>query len=85
MPAESEWEAIDFAIERSKESEKKLMNTWGYGYWVEWRGVEPSAKGWFHSQNYNQNAIVLEDLDLNSSYCEKLETFKRIDVYDCHE
>lgn len=85
MPAESEWDAIDFAMQKSEEPDKELMNAWGYGYWIEWKDGVPSAKGWFGTQNYAQDAIVLEDTGLDFPYCEKLKDFKRMAVYDCTE
>lgn len=83
-PTVSDWEAIDYGIEMSQDLNKRLINNWGYGYWVEWAGGIPSAKGSPRPQSYH-GAVVMEYTDLNMVKwkCAEIKNFGELGVFDC--
>ncbi len=93
-PTDQEIELTGFAVEKSRELNKRLFNDWPFGYVVEW--FDFNASSWGGSQDLNkyrgiesklENAIVLTSQDLN---CTELKSTyypfgdqRKLFVYNC--
>jgi len=75
-PTDSQIEAIDYAV--SLKEDGHIMNDWSLGYWVKWRGGEPSALAGETNQNFE--GITVSKYSLN---CSIIKEFKELTVYDC--
>lgn len=74
VPNEDVWNAIHEAKALSDDLNRPLMNSFGFGYWMQYLGLEPSAYGWYSEQDFNGSVIV-------SSREENCETFKKFGRY----
>jgi hypothetical protein len=81
-PTAMDWEMVDSAIEYSTDLNKGLHNGWELGYWVSWRGAEPSRWGGFAKEDLNSmhNRVILTSYDVN---CSTLEEFGIYKIYNC--
>lgn len=77
-PTQDHWNAIGYAM---VESDGKINNDWGMGYWVKFVGGETeSFASMHHQQDFNSDRIVVSERDLN---CLTLNRFGSVRVYSC--
>lgn len=82
VPSQNEWNAIDYAIQASKDYNATLVNHWDLGYWVQWKNAKASAWGSIHDIDHNSlsNSVIITHEDVS---CEKLKEFKQHKIYYC--
>lgn len=71
-PLPAHFEAIDFAAGLAAEEGAALRNEWDWGYWVAWKGFEPSAvAGPPFRYDFDGASVYLATRDLSGKGCEK--------------
>ena len=81
-PFESDWQAIDFALEQASLCGLPLKNHWDFGYWVGFKGVFPSAyAGVGAVQDYNGSIVLTSSA--SSLPCTLLKDFLTAKVWKC--
>lgn len=75
-PNEKHWKAIDFAEQLSLETGKPLKNEFTFGYWMQFKGLKPTAFGGLGATQDYSDSVVLSSIPLN---CVKRMEF----VFEC--
>ena len=87
-PQPEQFNLIEKGIQLSQETGKPLKNEWSAGYWIEWLGGKPTAKGGYgEEQDYNKSIVISMNEQLNEGLdreCLKVMESMKLKLYDCN-
>lgn len=76
-PRAEHWEAIDYALSL----DNNVVNDWGLGWWIKWKGgTTGSYASFLHQEEFSEGRIGITEQDTN---CSILREFEKVKVVKC--